>query len=171
MKLYVVLENDTDKVIAISEEEKDVSKFVLRKNSRSNVCYFIKVKGPAAEKAAIVYEDLYLEEVPKLDIVLTRIERNIITDIIGEEKSRLNTTIDDLNHYLDNYTMSAKERKSIEKTLTIVERMKKTKNLISYIDLNTTMGFLNRAKNIVEMFRDKIVEATDQIFIWINYKE
>ena len=168
MKLFVILHKG--EVVAISEEKKDVVNFMKAKKFGPDHI-LTKVKGKTAERVILDFEDLYLEHDEKLDMVLTRMELRILDDIIGEEKSRIATTIADLKHYLRNYKMSKKEKSVLKKALKIMESTKKTKRLKKTLKLDEFFGIMGRSKGLIESFRQRISDMADKLFIFVNLKE
>jgi len=167
MKLFVILENQKD-IVAISEEEEDVARFIIARNLKYT---YIRVKGKVAEQIAIQYDDVYLEHDPKLDVVATRIEHKVLQEVIQSEKYRIMNTSEDLRHYISDYKLDKKSKSTLKKALAIMESMEKTKRLRKVIEIENFVGFLNRSKHVFELFTNKVMETADKMYILFDSGE
>lgn len=172
MKLFAVIEAKTNKVKAISESRKDVINYMITKGFNEKEYFFIKIKKEKhINDLLLQYEDLYLEHDEYLDMVLTRAELSLVNEIIEEEKSRIESVLDELEHIIKNYTMSKKEKEKLTKAYNILHSIKKKKRLKNVIGVDKFLGFVKRSRNIAELFKDKINETKEKMFIFINLKD
>jgi hypothetical protein len=172
MKVFVIIQQDTGKVVAVSESKKDTVNYMLSKGFKETEYFFTKIKNSAtANELLINFDDLYLEHDEMLDMVLTRVELQMIHDIISEERGMLKSTIHDLEHYLKNYSFSKKEKSILLKAHKILESSTKKKKLRKIIDLDNFIGFITKSKNIADVFRDKLHETKEKMFLFINLKD
>lgn len=160
MKLFAIL--NRGELVAISEDKRTVEKYKEAKGLGAN--YVITtIKGRVADQVMIHYEDLYLEHDEKLDMVLTRMESSVLDMIIGDEKSRISSTIIDLKHYLRNYKLSKKEKSVLKKALSIIRSSKKTRRLRKIIKLDDFLDHFGFSS-----IQKKLAETREKFFIFIN---
>lgn len=171
MNIYVIYEISNHKIVGFSEHKEDVLQYILVKNLSDEKFKFTKVKKKMAERIMLDFEDLYIEHDEELDMVLTRIEHAIVNDILEEERSRLRTTIADLEHYISNYSYSKKEKSILLKAHKIVSSTRKKKKLKHVIQLDNFVGFLTRSKNIFDMFRERLHTVSEKMMIFITVKD
>lgn len=172
MKLFVIIQIKSGKIVAISESKKDTINYMLAKKFPEDEYFYTKVKKEKrANDILIDFDDLYLEHDEELDMVLTRVELQMIGDILGEERGRIKSTLFDLEHYLKNYSFSKKEKSTLLKTHKILSSAKKKKNLKKVLDLEIFIGFINKSKNIADVFRDKLHEVKEKMYLFINLKD
>lgn len=172
MKLFAVIEAKTNKVKAISESREDVINYMITKGFNEEEYFFIKIKKEKhINELLLQYDDLYLEHDEYLDMVLTRAELSLVNEIIEEEKSRIESVLDELEHIIKNYTMSKKEKEKLAKAYNILHSIKKKKRLKSVIGIDKFLGFVKRSRNIAELIKDKINETKEKMFIFINLKD
>lgn len=170
MKLFVL--TTFNKVIAISESKKDMEAYIASKKYPSDTHYFVKIKKEKhIDDLMFQYEDLYLEHDDELDMVLTRVENQMIHSIIDEQRERIGTTIDDLQHYISNYKFSKKEKSVLLEAYKILESSKKKKKIRKVINLENFIGFVGKSKNIADVLRDRLHDTKEKIYLFINLKE
>jgi hypothetical protein len=172
MKIYAIIQEASGKVVAISESKKDTALYMLEKNFSDRDYFFTKIKNDKlANDMLFDFDDLYLEHDAELDMVLTRVELQMIHDILGEERGRIRSTLVDLEHYLKNYSFSKKEKKLLIKAHDLLSSAKKKKNLRHVLDLDVFIGFVTKSKNIADVFRDKLHDMKEKMYLFINLKE
>jgi hypothetical protein len=172
MKLFVIVERKTNKVKAISESKKDTVNYMITKGFNEKEYFFIKIKKEKhINELLLQYEDLYLEHDEYLDMVLTRAELSLVDEIIAEERSRIESVLNELGHMIKNYHMSSKEKDKLNKAYKILHSIKKKKRLKSVIGVDKFLGFVKRSRNIAELFKDKLNETKEKMFIFINLKD
>jgi hypothetical protein len=172
VKVYTIIQEATGKIVAISESKEDTIDYMLAKNFNENEYFYIKItKEKHANPILIDFDDLYLEHDKELDMVLTRVELQMIYDILGEEKGRIKSTLFDLEHYIKNYSFGKKEKKILMKAHAILDSTKKKKRLMKVIDLDGFIGFIYKSKNIADVFRDKLDDLKEKMYVFINLKE
>lgn len=168
MKLYTLIEEQTGRVLAISESKSDMVQYMKSKDMREGYFYVKVTKQHHIDDLMFTYDDLYLENDVFLDNVFTRIELKMIDDIIDEEKERLKMSVKDLEHYIANYSLSKKDKKTLAKAHTILQSSKKKKKLKKVLDLQAFIGFVGKSKTVVDVFRDKLHETQTRLYVFIN---
>lgn len=172
MKVFVIIKRDDGKVVAISESKKDVLNYMIEKRFTDEDYFWAKIKKEkVANQLLIDFDDLYLEHDEYLDMVLTRVELQMIHDVIGEEKARIESTLFDLEHFLKNYSFNKKEREVLVKAHDILDKAKKKKKLKKVIDLEQFIGYISKSKNFANIFRDKLNETKEKFYLFINMKD
>ncbi|MGV7535311.1 hypothetical protein PJM52_29190, partial [Mycobacterium kansasii] len=72
MKLFVIIQIKSGKIVAISESKKDTINYMLAKKFPEDEYFYTKVKKEKrANDILIDFDDLYLEHDEELDMVLT----------------------------------------------------------------------------------------------------
>jgi hypothetical protein len=171
MKIYAIIQEATGKVIAISESKEDTAMYMLEKNFPENDYFITKVKNDKLSNAMMIdFDDLYLEFDKELDMVLTRVELQMIYDIIGEERGRIRSAIVDIEHFVKNYSLSKKEKKVLKNAHEILNSAKKKKNLRHVLDLGQFIDYVTKSRNIADVFRDKLHDMKEKMYLFINLK-
>lgn len=171
MKLFVILQTSTGKVVAISESKKDTENYIKAKGFGDDY-FFTKIKNNKhCNDLMIDFDDLYLEHDEFLDMVLTRVELQMIGDILQEEKYRITSAMKDLEHMITNYSFGKKQKSILKKAYAVLDSTKKKKKLLKVIDLDQFIGFISKSKNIADIFRDKLDEAKEKMYLFINMKD
>lgn len=120
MVLYVL--KYRKKIIAISEYKKDMKLFILQNNFTSDNGYglYKEKDQKSINKLLIVYDENYLTEYE--NYILRYKDIPVIEDLIYREYSELERTLEHLIHISKNYNISSKEVKTINKTISILNK-------------------------------------------------
>jgi hypothetical protein len=171
MRIYAIIHEATGKVIAISESKEDTAMYMLEKNFPESDYFMTKVKNDKLANAMMFdFDDLYLEFDKELDMVLTRVELQMVHDIIGEERGRIRSTIVDIEHFLKNYSFDKNEKKILKKAHDVLNSAKKKKNLRHILDLGQFIDYVTKSRNIADVFRDKLHDMKEKMYLFINLK-
>lgn len=171
MKLWVITETDTQSIMAISEDEKDILRYMKYKRFDETKYSHFYIKGETADNLMIHYEELYLEHDPEWKLTLTRIERKIVEDILITEKQKLDDTMVNIQHVVENYKLSAKKKKKLLTAYSILSDATEPKRLKKLIDIKSFVTVLGKGQNVIEAFRKKIQQASNTIFVLFNTKD
>jgi hypothetical protein len=170
MKLCILVK-DGVKIVGISEDEETIIGYLLQNNLSLDEYGYYKVKGDEAEKVAINFEDEFLIHDIELDMIFTHMEWKIVSDTINEEKSRIKTTLSDLEHYIKFYRMSKKERTVLLQAHSILHSNKKFEKLKKTINLSEFIDFLTNRKTISDLFKTTTKKASDLLKVIINFDD
>lgn len=158
LKLYVLVKDDV-KTVAISEYEEDIIDYISQNNLDLNDYSYSKIKdSKRAEKIFLNFDDVVLVRDHELDMLLTQTEFNMITNVINEEKSRILSTLRNLQHFIKYYRISKKSKKTLLEIHEILYSMRSFNKLKTAIKLDEFIGFMKGNKS----FRDS-VEKTNEI--------
>jgi len=172
MKLFVIIQTSSQKVVAISESSKDVQNYMLQKEFDTEEYFCSKIKKEKHINGLLVdFDDLYLEHDDELDMVLTRVELQMVRDIIGEERGRISSTLLELEHYIKDYNLKKKEKKTLLEAYEILHSARSKKRLKKVINLKQFIGYISKSKNVVNVFRDKLHDVKEKMYLFINLKE
>lgn len=169
MKVFVLLKENRE-VFAISEEEQDILQYIESRKLSETEFDYIVLKDESAERICMDFEDLYLEHDDTMDIIMTRAELRIVRDIFDEERVRIKTAMDELEHIISHYKLGKKSRLRLLKAHSTLSSLAKPKKLKKAIQLDDFIEFMRRSKNLMESVRHKVSQAAGRLYVFINNK-
>ena len=170
MTMYVIVRDNDNMVIAMSEEKKDVKLYFKQKKlKRSQYTIHTITDNSAFNTLMTHYDDLYIESPIDSKYVNTRSEQEIIDSISKVEELRLHQTLEDINHYLKNYNLTDAQRVQFKQTRKQLKKIikqdfEKTVRLDEFID-GVSDGKMN-----IDMIRKQFHDTIERVLIFIKYK-
>ena len=135
MKLFIILNRVTNKIVAISEYKYHITAFYIQNNYTKDIFTIIKLTDKnKINSYLLMMDDYYLEEFN--DFIIRAKDRSIIESIIYHNYQKLNETIDYLKYIRDEYNLSNQEIKNISKTISILKKNKK-KDIKTFMDISS----------------------------------
>lgn len=166
MKLFVLIDIHSE-VIAMSEIHDDIISYMNIKRLKDKDINIVPVTNDDIINSLMSkYEDLYLENDSRLDRVLTRIELKIIDDKIDEEKDKILSTINDIEHYIRDLSLSKKEKSMLLNTHDILCTLVKKKRLKKILKLNKFIKNIESDNNILSSLRESLNVIKNHLFIF-----
>lgn len=172
MKLYVLFNEKTGNVVAISEEESYIPRYMMQQNYGNKYSMSTIKKEKIINKYLIVFEEYMLEEIE--DYVMTLKERRVVYNILDEETYRLESVISDLKKILSTYEFKKKESIIIKCAIKLLDKISRPSKLMKYLDIKGLIKslFNNGRKNIVNYFEDTdFITNDDRFYIHININD
>lgn len=135
MKLYTIINTDTNEIIAISEYKYHIYDFYIQNNYDPSIYSIKKIKDKGTiNDYLILFSDLYIEELH--DFVVLNKDLNILSEIINGEITRVYDAISLLKDVSKNVTKT-KDSDIIYKTICILKKGLKSDNITEIIDIRT----------------------------------
>lgn len=168
MKLYVIINNKDNKVIAISEDKALAYKYILQKNLNSSFRVITLKNKKQIETISLVYDELMLDIID--EFILTYNERKVINNIIEEEKSNIEEVISSLIVFLKKYDFNDKEYTHIKKTIKILSKNIKPKRILSLLKIRDfILNIINpKSQYIIDYFTEEIEKENNRMYIFID---
>lgn len=166
MELYVVYKNHSQEIMAISEDEPDIIQYMNEKSFTPAEYSIAIVDGPIANSMMINHDDLFLEHDPETDMVMTRTERAIVTDILETERERITGVVQGLEHIVRNYKLGKKEKKILLKAHETLVPKTTNNKLRKMLQLKKFNKFLTRGKHLTEVFTRRKSLDSEKMYIF-----
>lgn len=170
MKVFIIYNNKSNTVMAITEDKKLAEIYVDQNNWKNDQYQIVKIVGDTANRCLIDYDELYLEFDDDIDKVLTQAESEIIGRILQEEQSRIDDTLKDIHHYLTNYQLKPKERTVLEEANDTLQKLKKKKHIRRAVNINTFVHLMTNDKHFIDVIRESLYETGEKIIKYLYKK-
>lgn len=135
MTVYYIVDNITDKVIAISEFKRDVCQFFIQNNyDYKNYSIYNTTKNKKCNDLLRDYYDLYL--LGYNDYIIRNKDYQVLTDIIDESRYKMKRAIKDLSYIMDMSNLTKKEKKAFKKVIKTLDENKKKRMVENFLNIN-----------------------------------